>query len=509
MRHTKGRWADHPIEWADWQRRDWVRPIFGWFTPQARRGVHRAYIECGKKSGKSTFASAVATYMSLFIGEPGSEVYCLASTGDQARIVQQQIEHFVKNNPVLAAAAHVHTSSKTRGGTIDWPQSNSKIEAMTGRGTSGFNPMCVIMDELHEWKGRDSFERWTYGSLARDGWLHLMITNAGDDLESVCYHQRELTLRVNAGTVDLPDYYGHVYGATREQAEAEIESVAGGATRLPVASRCNPGLGTILREEDLISEIKQALHIPANMPNLLRFWYCVWRTAADVEWIGPYWDDCLEAYTLDELQGQPGWIGMDLSSVCDMSALVLVCVDDQQVCRQWPIFFVPRERANDLRKWTAIEEWEKLGHIRVLPGHSIDQEALRETIAQLCETHDIRGLVYDPKESTELSTWIDDYIGIETMPFRQSHENYHEPTDRYEAAVKENRIKHPGNKVLSWQAKHANCVTTTHDRKKPLKPDSTGAPHKTVDGIQAAVMAYSQAMDYEAEREAFGVYAFT
>jgi phage terminase large subunit-like protein len=508
MVHSKGRWGGQALEWHEWQRQQWIRPLFGWYTPDKRRGIRRAYIECGKKSGKSTFAAAVATYMSLFFGEPGAEVYCLASTSDQARIVQLQIEHFVRNSPELLRYAQIHSSTQTRGGTITWPQSQSKIEAMSGRGASGFNPSCLIMDELHEWRGADAFDRWTYGSAARDSWLHLMITNAGDDLESVCYRQRSYAQQVNNGEVDDPTYYGRIYAATREQAEAEIESVAHGATRLPVACQCNPGLGTILREDDLILEIKQALHIPSNLPNLLRFWYCVWRTAAETEWLVRFWDDCLDQYTLDDLAGQPAWLGLDLSSVCDLTALVLCAVDERKTVRCWPWFFVPRSRADELRKWTAIEHWEQQGHVHVQPGRTIDQQQLREVISQLCETHDVRGLVYDAREATDLVNWVDDYVAIDTHPFKQSHENYHEPTDRFEAAVKSNTLRHPGNQVLTWQAKHAACVSTTHGYKKPLKPDQTGAPHKSVDGVQALVMAFSQAMHYDPDNEKVTFHAF-
>lgn len=497
FRHTKGRWAGEPMVWHNWQLEQWVRPIFGWYTHDGHRGVKRVYIECGKKSGKSTFAAAVALYMANFFGEAGAEVYCLASTAEQAKIVQTQVQHMVDAAPELSARAMCNQGSATSAATIKWPHTSSFVKSMTGKGASGFNPSCVIMDELHEWAGTESFDKWTYGSAAREGWLHLAITNAGDDTESVCFRQREYCRQVMAGDVDDPTYYGRIYGASREQAEAEIESVVGGATRLPVAAQCNPGLGSVLHESDLVTEIKRAVHIPSEMPNLLRFWYCVWRVAADLEWLVRWWDDCGRDYTLDDLQEQPCWLGMDLSSVCDLSAVVLVAHCDDGVCRQWPLYWVPRYRAKELRKYTAIEVWERDDHIKICPGKTIDQPMISQTICELYETHDVRGIVYDPREAALIIREVEERTGMDQFPFKQSHENYHEATDNYEGDVRSQKMLHPHHPILSWQAKHAMCKETTHGYRKPIKPDPDGAPHKTVDGVQAAVMAYSQARLYQ------------
>jgi len=500
LRHSKGRWAGEPLDWHVWQLQQWSRPIFGWIAADGTRAIHRVYIECGKKSGKSTWAAAVATYMAIFFGEGGAEVYCLAGTEHQARIVQLQVEQCIRNAPQLECRARIRS-----GALIQWPQTDSYIEAKSGKGASGFNPFCLIMDELHEWQGATAFEKWTYGSVARENWLHLAITNAGDDEESVCYRQRQYCLDVMSGKVDDPSYYGRVYSVPREIAEAEIEMVADGATQLPVAKITNPGLGTIIKESELLTDIRQALHIPSNMANLLRFRYCVWRVAGDLEWLTRWWDECGEDYTLDDLRGQPCWVGMDLSSVCDLSAVVLVARDDAGVFRQWPMYWVPRLRAAELRKYTAVETWEKDGHLTVQPGKTIDQMDIARRICEIYETHDIRGLVYDPKEATLIVRHVDDEIGVELFPFRQSHENYHEATDNYEGEVKAQTIRHPRHPILTWQAKHALCKETTHGYRKPIKPDPDGAPHKTVDGIQAGVMAYSQARLWQEEEVA--VYA--
>jgi phage terminase large subunit-like protein len=61
--------------------------VFGWVKPDGKRRFRRAYIEVPRGNAKSTLSSALALYMLAADGEGGAEVYSLATTRDQARIV--------------------------------------------------------------------------------------------------------------------------------------------------------------------------------------------------------------------------------------------------------------------------------------------------------------------------------------------------------------------------------------------------------------------------------------
>lgn len=494
MNHSKGRWAGEPMRWLEWQEREWVRPIFGWMRPTGDRSIRRAYIECGKKSGKSTFAAAVQLYMLVFFGEQGAEIYSLASTREQAEIVQNQVEDMVTASPELEQRAMIQHNKH-----IMWPQTNSGIYCKSGRGRSGYNPFCCVFDELHEWRGMESFEKWTYGSRARDNYLHLAITNAGDDEQSVCWRQREYAAKVLAGEVKDPDWHARIYAVSRETAESEVARIGGGSNELVAARQTNPGLETMLRADDLIADIRRAVHIPAEMPNLLRFTYCVWRTSAKLEWLKPIWGACQAKYTLADLAGQPCWLGLDLSIVHDMSALVLVARLDADRYRVWPWFWLPAQRARELAKFVPTEGWQAAGRLTVTSEAVIDQNAIKQAMLSLAATHDVQGLVYDPREASLLIREIEGETGWKVYPFKQSMENYHEPTEAFEGLIRSRGMEHPGCPILTWQAEHALVRTSTQGYRKPVKPDPDGAPHRGVDGIQALIMALSQARLFEDE----------
>ncbi|WP_300711177.1 terminase large subunit, partial [Limnohabitans sp.] len=84
--HVKGPLAGEPITLEPWQVFI-LTTVFGWVKPDGKRRFRRSYIEVPRGNAKSTLSSAVALYMLAADREGGAEVYSLATTRDQARIV--------------------------------------------------------------------------------------------------------------------------------------------------------------------------------------------------------------------------------------------------------------------------------------------------------------------------------------------------------------------------------------------------------------------------------------
>lgn len=84
--HVKGPLAGESITLEPWQIFI-LSTVFGWVKSDGKRRYRRSYIEVPRGNAKSTLSSAVALYMLAADGEGGAEVYSLATTRDQARIV--------------------------------------------------------------------------------------------------------------------------------------------------------------------------------------------------------------------------------------------------------------------------------------------------------------------------------------------------------------------------------------------------------------------------------------
>ena len=85
-RHTKGKWAGKRFWLLPWQEQI-IRDVFGIVDERGNRQFRTAYVEIGKKNGKSELAAAVALYLLFADNEPSAEVYGAAADRQQASIV--------------------------------------------------------------------------------------------------------------------------------------------------------------------------------------------------------------------------------------------------------------------------------------------------------------------------------------------------------------------------------------------------------------------------------------
>ena len=76
LRHTKGKWAGKRFWLLPWQEQI-LRDVFGIVDERGNRQFRTAYVEIGKKNGKSELAAAVALYLLFADNEPSAEVYAL------------------------------------------------------------------------------------------------------------------------------------------------------------------------------------------------------------------------------------------------------------------------------------------------------------------------------------------------------------------------------------------------------------------------------------------------
>ena len=86
LSHTKGEWHGQRFILLVWQK-EIVRNIFGVIRPDGFRQFNTAYVEIGKKGGKTELAAAIALYMLVADGERGAEIYSCAADRAQASLV--------------------------------------------------------------------------------------------------------------------------------------------------------------------------------------------------------------------------------------------------------------------------------------------------------------------------------------------------------------------------------------------------------------------------------------
>lgn len=88
--------------------------------------------------------------MQIADGEPGSEVYAVATKKDQAKLVWLESKRMVKKSPALLKRIKPLVSEMVS----EWNDSTFKPLGSDSETLDGLNVHGAMMDEIHAWKDK-------------------------------------------------------------------------------------------------------------------------------------------------------------------------------------------------------------------------------------------------------------------------------------------------------------------------------------------------------------------
>ena len=476
LRHVEGPKAGKPFALERWQA-DYIATLFGWKRPDGSRRYRESLAAIPRKNGKTTLGAGIALYTLVCDGEAGAQVYSAAYSRDQASLVFNPAAKMANASPYLSKRLKVIDSTKR----ITYQQTGSFYRAIPAEAANshGFNPSCVVFDELHTQKNRDLYDVLKSGMGARRQPLFVSITTAGYDRHSICFDVWNMARQVRDGQNDNPYFLPMIYEL------GEKEDWSDEATW----RRCNPNLGVSISMEFLREEYFRAKDSPAY-ENTFRNLYCNQWVEQAVRWIQmDKWRAGDEA--LPDLRDQPCWAAVDLSTSRDITALVLAFRRDDGGFYLLPFFWVPAENARrrDRMDGVPYTTWERQGFLNFTDGNEIDQGAIRKKINELAREYPIQEITVDPWNG---KPFMQDLAadGFVVTEHRQGFASMASPTKEFDRLIIGGKIQHGGNPVLTWMAGNAAVEIDSHENMKPCKKKST----ERIDGIVASVMAVGRAM---------------
>jgi len=191
LKHSKGEWAGRPLHLEPWQQFV-IASLFGWKREDGTRRFRTSYLECGRKNGKTTMAAGIGLYLMLADGEPGAEIYSVATKKDQARISHGEATRMAKSSPAVRREVTIFRDN------IHIVDTASKFEPLGADADTldGLNVHGALVDEVHAHKTRAVWDAIETATGSRRQPLMAAITTAGYDRESLCYQQHEYTEKV-------------------------------------------------------------------------------------------------------------------------------------------------------------------------------------------------------------------------------------------------------------------------------------------------------------------------
>ena len=476
--HVKGPLAGEPISLEPWQVFI-LSTVFGWMKPDGKRRFRRSYIEVPRGNAKSTLSSALALYMLAADGEGGAEVYSLATTRDQARIVFGDAQTMARRSAGFRSRFAVNVGAHN----MHVLASGSKFEALSAEGSTldGLNIHFGCVDELHAHKTRTVYDVVETGTGKRDNSLLWVITTAGSNRSGICYEVRTFVTKLLDGVVQDDSQFGIVYGLDDSDAwDTEAALI-----------KANPNWGISVRPEVLGPLQAKAMQLPSAINNFKTKHLNEWVNA-DTAWMDMRaWDACANSgLDLDAFEGQPCWIGLDLASKTDIAALMLIFqhpeISDAYVA--FGKYYLPEDTVNGASN-SQYPGWMRTGRLTVTPGNVIDFSWIEADLLDMASRFGIQAVAFDPFQATQLSTRMLSE-GLPMIEVRPTVLNFSEPMKTVEALVLQKKLVHDGDPVLAWMASNVVAHLDAKDNIYPRKE----RPENKIDGIVALIMAISRAI---------------
>ncbi len=430
-------------------------------------------------------AAGIGLYVLFCDAEKGQQGYVAAADREQAGMLFRHAKGMVEFEQELSQRATIY------GGTAPAGQSKSIVRNLDGSflrvisadadSKHGGNLSIGIVDELHAQPNRKLIDVLvtSMASANRPQPLLIYITTADWDRPSICNEEYNYAAKVRDGVVKDVSYLPVIYEAAKEQ-----DWTTEGAWET-----ANPNLGVSVSLDYLKSECARAQENPAFENEFKRLHLNI-RTEQSMRLVRlDQWDACGGPVDFDQFDGIPAFSAVDLSTVNDIAALVLVWRDGEEyVCRPW--FWLPRATA-ERRQHDRVEylTWARQGLIELTDGNSIDYRYIRSRINELGRLHGIQEIAYDPWNASHLATELGEEDGFNMVEYRQGYVTMNEPTKLLLRLLADGRLRHGGNPVLRWMA--ANLAGRS-DPAGNLKPDKEKSADK-IDGMVSLIMALGRA----------------
>lgn len=482
LKHYKGEWAGRPIVLEPHQLFR-LGSLFAWRQyPTGLRRFRTVYFEVPRKNGKSLEAAIVALYGVFFDGEPGAEGYCVATKREQAKIVFNDCKELVRTSDLRARITPLKANLYSE-------DLAAKLEPLGADrdSTDGLNPQVVILDEAHAMKTRGMIDVMETATGARRQPIVFWITTAGNDPVTPCGDQHDYACKVlDRVLVDdtLLAFIAH--------AEPDDDPFAEKTWR-----KANPNYGISVNPADLRALAAKAKHMTGALAVFKQKRLNLWVNAS-APWLSPEgWRRGQSTWTAEEMIGRPCWLGIDMSSHIDLTAVVAVFPPEEPVdgvisairlSRRWRLLIWCLTPADTLlerahRDRAPYDLWHQAGFLGISPGNRIDQDQVLEIVRDARARFNVQGIGIDPWNAGNLAKDIEaDGFVVTEVP--QTLKVMSGPSKDFEADVLDGIVDAGGHPLMTWCVANAVAERDNKDNIYPVKKKSRGR----IDPVIAAVI---------------------
>lgn len=473
---TKG--AYNRMELLPWQHFIEAN-LYGWVSRKTGyRRFREGLIIVGQGNGKSTMIAGNAAFGLTKDGERGAEIYCLANSRDQARIIFNECSSQMAGSKTLAKHVKI-----TRDG-IYFQNSYFKPLASDSKNLDGRNVHIAVFDEIHEFRDYKLINVIKGKTKKRKQPLIIYITTLGTVIDGPL-----MDFYILGG--QILDNTGAIAQRAADRTFVYIDEIDEDDD--PGDSECwgkaNPSLGVLLDIEDLKDEWERVRSIPAERSNFINKQLNVFTLVDELSFLDVKTiRKNNREYDTEKLIGAVCYGGFDLAETEDFTS----------ACLEFPLpgneFFVLEhtwvpekkvQRDNEKLDWQTLVDRDWL---TIVPGEYVDYVYVYEWFCKMRSMYRIDSIGYDPAKAFMMVQKMKEN-GFVLNEVRQGELTLTAPLDNLKERFLDGNIIHNNNAMYNWYL--GNVKLTKRSANATYLPTKQ-SKYRKIDGFAAHLDAHTE-----------------
>ena len=466
----EGDLVGQPVVLADFQRR-FILDVYD--NPH---GTDTGILSIARKNAKTgTIAFILLAHLVGPEAVRNSRIISGAMSRDQAGEVYNLASKCVMLSEKLSSIIRIVPSSKK---LIGLPR-NVEYQAISAEAKTahGKSPVLAILDEVGQIRGpqSDFVDSITTAQGAyKNAMLFYISTQAAHDGDF-------FSIQIDDALKNKPKKtVCHVHSA---DADCDVMDKAQWA-------KANPALGNFRSLEDMEKQAEKAKRMP-SFENTFRNLNLNQRVETSTPFVSKaVWQDN-GAAVLGELKGAEVYGGLDLSSVSDLTALVLTAKFGE-AWDVFPSFWLPGDGLIEKSRSDRVpyDLWHKDEKLLTTPGRAIEYEFIAEHLRGVFDSCDVKAIAFDRYNMKFLRPWLEK-VGFSEdelakfVEFGQGFISMSPALRELESLLLSKKLRHGNHPVLTMCASNATVLTDPAGNRKFIKGKTTGR----IDGMVALAMA--------------------
>jgi len=455
--------------------------LYGWLDKQTGfRRFREGLIIVGQGNGKSTMIAGNAAFGFTKDGERGAEVYCLANSKEQARIIFDECKAQVTASPILSKHIRI-----TKSGMFH-DKTHSKFQplASDSKNLDGRNVHMGVFDEIQEYRDYKLINAIKGKIKKRRQPLIIYITTLGTVIDG-----------------PLMDYYilgGNILDASGAIAQRAADRIFvyideidedDEPDDITCWGKANPSLGVLLDLDDLIDEWERVKAIPAERSNFINKQLNIFTTVDELSFLDIRTiQKNNRELDIGDLEGARCYGGFDLAETEDFTS----------ACLEFPLpendFFVlehswvPMKKVREDHEKLDWEHLQRMGWLTVVPGEYVDYNFVFQWFMEQRRKYRIDSIGFDPAKAFLLVQLMREN-GFVLNEVRQGELTLTAPLDNLKERFLDGNIVHNNNALFTWYL--SNVKLTKRSANATYMPTRMNRFRK-IDGFAALLDAHCE-----------------